>query len=90
MKIADMPAAPVLNGDNEPADFDHSFYRNGNLATGLTKRETMFMHVMGHVLAAHLNPMWEQMGYRYQDNEEIVRRAVEIVDLGLAELGRTK
>ncbi|MEL1213723.1 hypothetical protein [Aeromonas caviae] len=44
MKNADMPAMPVLNGDNEPAEFDHSFYRNGNLAVGLTKREVMAMH----------------------------------------------
>ena len=90
MKNADMPAMPVANGDNEPAEFEHSFYRNGNLATGLTKREAMFMHVIGHVFATHLNPMWGQMGHRYQDNEEIVRRAVAIVDLGLAELERTK
>lgn len=44
MKNADMPAAPVLNGDNEPADFGHQFYRNGKLAIGLTKREVMAMH----------------------------------------------
>lgn len=44
MKNADMPAMPVVNGDNEPAEFDRPFYRNSNLATGLTKREMMAMH----------------------------------------------
>ncbi|MGU5533961.1 hypothetical protein [Aeromonas caviae] len=88
MKNADTPAMPTIT-------YDHGAAMQGLAvsvtdATGLTKRETMFMHVIGHVLAAHLNPMREQMGYRHQDNEEIVRRAVEIVDLGLAELGRTK
>ncbi|MFQ2067914.1 hypothetical protein ACK35S_02500 [Aeromonas veronii] len=44
MKNADLPAMPVVNGDNEPAEFDRPFYRNRNLATGLTKREMMAMH----------------------------------------------
>ena len=52
MKNADMPAMPVVNGDNEPAEFDHQFYRNSNLATGLTKREMMAMHILSGLLAA--------------------------------------
>ena len=50
MKNADMPAMPVTNGDNEPAGFDHQFYRNGNLATGLTKLETVALHLMAALI----------------------------------------
>lgn len=51
MKNADLPAMPVLNGDNETAEFDRQFYRNGNLATGLTKREMIAMHIMCGVVS---------------------------------------
>ncbi|WP_404840418.1 hypothetical protein [Aeromonas media] len=76
MKNADMPAAPVLNGDNEPADFDHSFYRNGNLATGLTKREMIAMHIMCGIAPARFTP------------EYGAEQAVSYADALLAELGK--
>lgn len=70
MKNADMPAAPVLNGDNEPADFGHSFYRNGNLASGLTKREMIAMHIMCGVASdpARFTPEYgAEQAVRYAD-----------------------
>lgn len=51
MKNADLPAMPVVNGDNEPAEFDRPFYRNSNLATGLTKLEAFTKAAMQGLLA---------------------------------------
>ena len=45
MKNADMPAMPVMGGDNEPANLSHSYYQNLQLATGLTKREMIAMNI---------------------------------------------
>lgn len=76
MKNADLPAMPVVNGDNEPAEFDRPFYRNSNLATGLTKREMMAMHMMASLVATS----------GYQMREHIAQDAVAATDALLAEL----
>ncbi|MFQ2180202.1 hypothetical protein ACK33W_02730 [Aeromonas veronii] len=76
MKNADMPAMPVVNGDNEPAEFDRPFYRNSNLATGLTKREMMAMHMMASLVATS----------GYQLREHMVQDAIAATDALLAEL----
>lgn len=82
MKNADMPAMPVLNGDNEPADMDLAYYMNSNLATGLTKREMMAMHMMGALVSGgHL---------RARDAANLSTLAVALADDLLGELGRTK
>lgn len=52
MENGNMPAMPVHDGDGEPAPFDCKFYRNKNLATGLTKREEFAKAAMAGLLAA--------------------------------------
>ncbi|MGL5293326.1 MAG: hypothetical protein ACRC9V_06115 [Aeromonas sp.] len=76
MKNADMPAMPVLNGDNEPANMGSEYYSDKNLATGFTKREVMAMHMMASLVATS----------GYQMREHIAQDAVAATDALLAEL----
>ncbi|EQB8041241.1 hypothetical protein ACK30D_02045 [Aeromonas caviae] len=80
MKNADLPAMPVVNGDNEPAEFDRPFYRNSNLATGLTKREAIAMHLMQGLAS---NPSCGYTDYKYMASD-----AIRMTDSLLAELER--
>ena len=78
VKNADMPAMPVLNGDNEPANMGFEYYSNSQLATGLTKREMMAMHIAAGFAAD---------GQITTDN--VVKWSVEVADKLLQELDRT-
>ncbi|WP_323950122.1 hypothetical protein [Aeromonas caviae] len=78
MKNADMPAMPVLNGDNEPANIGSGYYRDKNLATGLTKRETIAMHLMQGLAS---NPSSGYTDYKYMASD-----ATKMADSLLAEL----
>lgn len=80
MKNADMPAMPVMDGDNEPANLSHSYYQNLQLATGLTKREMMAMHIMAGIASGNSIMVTCSMGIGY---------AVSLADQLLAELDRT-
>lgn len=84
MKNGDLPAMPsgVLQDGHNCGEYP--------LNSGLTKRETIFIHVLGHVFSTQLQPGWESLGYKYEDDVEIVKRAISLVDIGLAELERTK
>lgn len=79
MKNADMPAMPVTDGDNEPANISHSYYQNLQLATGLTKREMMAMHVMASIATT----------VGYQNYGQMAQDAIAATDALLAELDRT-
>ena len=79
MKNADMPAMPVTDGDNEPANISHSYYQNLQLATGLTKREMMAMHIAAGLIS---DPQVK--------THQVAEDAVRVADLLLAELERTK
>ena len=84
MKNGDLPAMPsgVLQDGHNCGEYP--------LHTGFTKREAMFMHVLGNVFATQCHPGWEGLGYSYCSDEEIVQRAISLVDIGLAELERSK
>lgn len=81
MKNADMPAMPVRDGDNEPANIASSYYQNLQLATGLTKREMMAMAAM-QGLCAHSGD--------YHKPNHIAMDAVMFADALISELERTK
>ena len=79
MKNEDMPAMPVMDGDNEPANLSHSYYQNLQLATGLTKREMMAMHIMASIATT----------VGYQNYGQMAQDAIAATDAILAELDRT-
>jgi len=85
MKNADMPAMPVLNGDNEPADMDCGYYMNSNLAIGLTKREEFAKAAMQGLLAGGYCVSDGDARYRLKD---VPTEAVNLADAILAELER--
>lgn len=60
MDNMNMPASPVMNGDNEPADMTHGYYQNKKLAVGMTKYETVAMNI----LAAMCSSPARTQGYR--------------------------
>ena len=83
MKNADMPAMPVMDGDNEPANLSHSYYQNLQLATGLTKREMMAMNAMVGLLSGDAG---SECSY---SPTVLANDSVRYADALLAELERT-
>ena len=82
MKNADMPAMPVHDGDNEPFNVGSSYYEfnKEHMATGLTKREMMAMHILSGLLS----------DYEFDVTRQVAAEvAVQQADALLAELDRT-
>lgn len=85
IKNADMPAMPVLNGDNEPANIGCGYYRDKNLATGLTKLEEFTKAAMQGLLAGGYCVSDGDARYRLKD---VPTEAVNIARAVLDELER--
>lgn len=77
MDNMNLPANPVQNGDHEPADMAHGYYQNKTLAVGMTKYETVAMHILAAMCS---NPA------RTQDSQQNARDAFKQADTFFAEL----
>ena len=96
MKNADMPAMPIVGGD-EPVNMESSWYEyhGEHLAFGLTKREMMAMHMCAAITGSINSEECYQRIKLMSDNcgvkvsEWIARDAVKQADALLAELDRT-
>ena len=82
MNNGDLPAMPIeLNGFGQFAPVAY---------TGLTKREAMMMRLLPEVLRSIVSLAEKEIKISLQQEKDLVIGALQLVDVTLAELERTK